>query len=286
MLPLTGCTSPPTPSSPSAASSPTTASTTGSPATPKPLRPPATIDPDDPDAWLSQVRVTRRGEVVRFHALWVAGEGDRDHRALVVGNGAERRHLARPNDAVLRQAFPTPSPTPPAEAAAVLGRLMLFPVPSLDPSTRAVIGGGDGATLLPFQRVARSEEYDDWFVQPLPRIDGEMAYVSGAVALGDGRLVALLDHFSDDRAGRPSDRHHGLWASHGRDWSAYSPLGARFEPPLPRVPDGWGPIVSLGATAAPDPIVWVTTWDHRLYVSSDQMRTFHELDARGAGAGS
>jgi hypothetical protein len=161
-----------------------------------------------------------------------------------------------------------------------MGRLLPLEVTSLARGTRVLVGGGDGATLLPFERVARSEEDDDWSVQRLPRFDGERAYVTGAVGLGDGRLVALLEHFSDDRAGRPAARHHGLWASSGEDWSSYAPLRPRFTPPLASNPDGWSGLVGLGASMDPDPVVWVTTWDQRVYVSTDAMRTFREVDAR------
>lgn len=234
----------------------------------------------DTDAFLVQTRVTRDGDRLDVSALWGLVNGNRNRRELVAGTGARLVRTAKPSDGEVRNAFPRPNPTTRIETASLLGRLLQLQVPSLDGATRVVIGGGDGATLLPFERVARSEEYGDWTVQPLPLFSGERAYVSGAVTLSDGRLVALLDHFSDDRGGHPANRNHGLWVSDGEDLSSYAPMVPRFVPALTQNPDGWSAVVTLDATTAPDPVVWVTTWDQRLYVSRDGMRTFREVAAR------
>ena len=64
---------------------------------------------------------------------------------------------------------------------------------------QVVIAGGDGATLKPFQKVARSTDRGEtWEVYDVTPIDGEMAYHYGGVGLADGRLLMLLDHFTDD----------------------------------------------------------------------------------------
>lgn len=228
---------------------------------------------------LARVAVTREGDRISFSALWTWGPGRR-HRELVMGDGASRDREPAPREADLRAAFPAPEPATPAEASAALGRLLPLPVTSLQGDTRLVIGGGDGATLLPFQKVAVSRDHDDWWAAPLPLFDGARAYVSGAFVARDGRLLALLDHFSDDRAGRPAERHHGLWRSTSRSLTRFTPFRPRFVPPLSAPRDGWGPVVSLSATRSPSPVVWVTTWDQRLYVSTDSARTFHEVDAR------
>ncbi len=162
-----------------------------------------------------------------------------------------------------------------------LSRLLPWPIDSLAPDVFAVAAGGDGATLFPFQRVVVSPDGGaSWQRFDVSPFEGEMAYSSGHVVTSDGRLVALLDHFSDDRPNRPSERHHGLWSSEGTNWSSYRPLSPRMTPPLEASPSGWAGIVSIGASAGADPLIWVTTWDHRLYVSTDDVRTFQEIPAR------
>jgi hypothetical protein len=49
---------------------------------------------------------------------------------------------------------------------------------------------------------------------------------------------------------------------------------------LHEAPKHWSPIVSLQASAAPDPVIWVTTWDRLLYVSADDGRSFRQIPAR------
>lgn len=239
----------------------------------------ASASPESQSRVLARIDVTRRGDELGFAALWVWGNG-RSHRELVIGTGDDVRRVEAPHDGDVTAAFPIPEPTQGIEASQVLGRLLTMEVPSLRPGTRVVLGGGDGATLFPFQKVAVSQEYDDWSVVALPRFGGEMAYTSGGVVLADGRLLVLLDHFGDDRAGRPSDRHHGLWISRSGDVGSYRPFEPRFVPPLTRPAGGWGPLVGIGASLRPDPVIHVSTWDHRVYASTDGGRTFREIDVR------
>ena len=233
----------------------------------------------DPDAAIVQAHVTREGGRLDVTALWVLAGRSANRRELVVRTAEGTTRVPHPGEGELRRAFPAVSPTTGQGASSVLGRLLALPVPSLRPGTRAVIGGGDGATQLPFEKVARSVP-DYWSVQPLPRFGGAMAYIGGGVVLSDGRLLVLLDHFSDDRGGKPAGRHHGLWVSRGDDWLAYRSLRPAFDPPVAEREDGWTEVYSLGASADPDPVIWVTTWDHRLYVSTDDARSFREIPAR------
>lgn len=166
--------------------------------------------------------------------------------------------------------------TPPAVPA--LEGLLQQPVTSMsgDQQTRVVAAGGDGATLLPFQEVARSTDRGKaWEVYDVDLGD-PLGYQSGAVGLADGRLLVLLDHFSDETRGRPADRWHGLWASDGGDWSSYAPHRASFEPALRPAPGGWSPLVALDARPG---VLWVRTWDSRLYTSTDDATTFREVRA-------
>ena len=54
----------------------------------------------------------------------------------------------------------------------------------------------------------------------------------------------------------------------------------RFSPPLTDTPEGWSPLIGLGAVVAPDPVIFATTWDNRVYVSTDEAKTFREIAVR------
>ncbi|CAN5437796.1 hypothetical protein BH09ACT12_BH09ACT12_02780 [soil metagenome] len=161
---------------------------------------------------------------------------------------------------------------------AALGRLLISPVPSLTRDTFAVIGGGDGATLFPFEKFERSTDGGEtWEGGDFPRFDGALAYENGSVVLADGRLLSVLGNFSDDRPGRRVDRVHGLYVSSGSDWTALVPLDPTFDPPLPTT-NGYSAIDTVNASADPDPVVWVTTTEGTFYVSTDNAATFSQLD--------
>ncbi|WP_162599958.1 hypothetical protein [Nocardioides solisilvae] len=157
--------------------------------------------------------------------------------------------------------------------------LMIQPVVSLRPGVQALVGGGDGATLFPFDQVARLEDRRDPVVAEFGGGGELAAYTTGQVVLSDGRFLALLDAWSDDRAGRPSARHHGLWLS-AADWGAYQPHEPVFTPPLPAATDGYSPFQQLAASAEPDPVIWVRTRDDQVYVSTDDAATFTLLPVR------
>lgn len=160
-------------------------------------------------------------------------------------------------------------PRPPADAG--LDGLLTQDAVSLDRRTvRAVLGGGDGATVLPFQRVARLAA-GTWTAYDVPLVDGERGYVSSAVVLPDGRLLALVPTWSGDRPGRPSAVHHGLWVSDDTDWSAWSPWAA--DP---------GGVRDLRADPRGGGVLWLVTGDDTapLVVSTDGGRTVRALRAR------
>ena len=170
--------------------------------------------------------------------------------------------------------------TYPSRATGLTG-LLPWTADSLDPDVVGVAGGGDGATLFPFARIARSTDGGSTFAAvDVPATQGARAFGSGFVVLADGRLLALLDHWSDDRDGRPSDRWHGLYASTGGDWSAYAPVRPDFTPAPSPAPRGFSPLVSLEADPARGGVVWTRTWEGRLYVSTDGARTFKEAATR------
>ena len=155
--------------------------------------------------------------------------------------------------------------------------LLPQPVTSLARDTLAIVSGGDGATLFPFQQASRSTDGGaTWTTAPLPLFDGERAYTEGQVVLPDGRLLALLTHFSEDRPDRPSARPHGLFVSKADDWSTMRPL--QPQPMTPPRPGTWSSLSHLGASPAPEPVVWIVDGD-RLLVSDGDLR-FEEVQLR------
>lgn len=212
---------------------------------------------------------------------WVLATSDDDARKVAYRTGSQRRLL---------EAMRLPEPMPPRlhEAGGRrMGNLNAWPAQSLRPGTYAIAGGGDGATLFPFQRVLRSTDAGTtWRRFDVPLFGAERAYSSGHVVATDGRLLVLVGHLSGDRAHDPSDLHHGLWVSDGDEWSSYRPLPVRLAPDQKRPPAGWSAITTLAASAGHDPVLWVTTWDHRAYVSLDDARSFREIRVPGEpGAG-
>jgi hypothetical protein len=214
-------------------------------------------------------------------AWWVLQRGGRTFGAIVTGTGRMTSASYAPASyRAWTEGEPPAAPSP----VPGMGDLLPEDVVTLSDRTRAQVSGHDGATLLPFERVARSVDGGPWERFDVPRTRGRMGYTAGQVVLPDGRLLVLLDAWSDDRPGRPSPVWHGLWVSDGADWAAYRPWRPSFRPALPasgRRP--WGPLDSLGAAIGArqtsGPVVWVTA-GNRLYVSTDGARTFREVPAR------
>jgi hypothetical protein len=238
----------------------------------------------DTHATLSAVSVRPGPAGPTVRAWWVVRRGGRTFGAVVTGTG---RMTPASYTAASYRTWAAGEPRA-AKPSAVPGMSGLLPsdVLSVRDGTRAQVGGHDGATLLPFERVARSVDGGPWETFDVPRTRGRLGYTAGQVVLPDGRLLVLLDAWSDDRPGRASPVWHGLWVSDGGDWAAYRPWRPSFTPALPaggRRPRG--PLVSLGAALDPGqasgPVVWVTT-ANRLYVSTDGARSFQEVPARPA----
>jgi hypothetical protein len=237
---------------------------------------------DDPGARLTGAYVERHGPTLSVNAYWICSHIRCGNQQVIASSAdgfatADYVHLTRRTYAE-RMLPPRPLRVPRLRE---LRHLITSPVTSLRRGLLAVVAGGDGATLLPFQRVVRSTDAGaTWRTFDIALTAGQRAYTSGQVVTSDGRLVALLDHWSGDRAGRPADRVHGLHASADTDWSSYHPLRARFDPPLVGAPRGFPSLVTFQASAAPDPVIWATTWDSRLYVSTDDAASFSEVPAR------
>ena len=264
-------------------SSDTGSSDTGSSAATTRFAPRAVVE--DAASALLDVQVTRTATGgLRVATGWacVAHRCRHDRAIAVSDDGFHTARYVRWNgpheERLLRQQGQEPTYL---SAATGLGHLMPWTATSLADGVVGVVGGGDGATLFPFERTARSTDGGDTFTTvDVPLSHGARAYGSGFVVLADGRLLALLDHWSDDRSGRPGPGHHGLWVSSGDDWSLYAPTESRFRPALGRAPRGFSPLVSLAASGQHGGVIWVQTWDDRVYASTDSARTFREVRSR------
>lgn len=239
----------------------------------------------NPNARLVAARVRPLGDGFRVAAWWrcLAPSCPRPHDVLAVSDdGFESvefmRDPFRRLDEVMAPALESTQGHVPA-----LKGMQQWRLPSLarDRHQLAVLGGGDGATLFPFEQVARSTDGgDSWTVFPVTRPNAVMPYAAGGVLLSDSRLVTLVSHWSDDDVNRPSDRPRGLMVSAGDDWSRFTPLETRFTPALTSPEPPWSPIESIDAMPGEHPAIWVTTSDNRLYVSVDDARTFQAIPAR------
>ncbi|KQZ75263.1 hypothetical protein [Nocardioides sp. Root151] len=96
-------------------------------------------------------------------------------------------------------------------------------VPSADPDRHAVVAGGDGATLFPFNVVHRWD--GDGAVQRFDQSSSPQAYIAHQAVLPDGRLLIDVEDWSD------GDAPTGLHVSAGDDWTRFTPvrLGAPFD---------------------------------------------------------
>lgn len=226
-------------------------STTATPTTAEPTTAPTTQQPAAQKVRKSQDPV----EPVDVTSLWVRRDGDR----------------------VWTETRPPQEPLRTTGIPALEGMLP-WPVASLRDGTIAIAGGYDGATVFPLSRVVASTDGgDSWTTYDVPEVEGERRSTTGHVLLSDRRLLVLVSNWSDDRVGQPSDRHHGFFVSDADDLGKLRPFHPRFSPPLTPTIDPWPAWVSLDASAAPDPVLWTATWDHRLYYSIDDGRRFTEL---------
>ena len=147
-------------------------------------------------------------------------------------------------------------------------------------TTRAVITGGDGATVLPINEL-HVDDGSGWRSFPGPE-DPVAFYGNGGAVLPNGRLLLSIMSWSDSVRHRPSSRPAGLWISAGRDWSDLSPvpMGAPFdtldlrrdEPPI------------LDIVVAPRKVTVYAVLESEagqtLWSSTDTGRTWTEVTAR------
>jgi hypothetical protein len=290
---LAACSSAPT-------GSPTTAPSTPPPATAISGSPVADEAPSRPARWsrervvqsrssyLLVSRVERTSDGLRVMTAWSCGDPRCGRqRAIAVGTDGFRtaRYLRW-----TRQSYDElfgPARLPP-DGLEDDGR-MAQPVVSLaveaDRHQVATLGS-DGATLYPFEAVARSADAGrTWTTREVERGEA-MPYVSGNIVLPDGRMLALIGNWSSDRRRGPGPEHHGLWVSTDPDLTRYTPYEPSLDPqPAPPDPElvpplaGPSPFVAMDASAQHGGIIWLQSWDARLWVSEDG-NGFREIPAR------
>lgn len=274
LLLLTACSGDDSPADPAGSAPVTSASPYVSP----PASPPASpsVEPSlqdvvtDPDAQLIAASAVLRHGRVLVTAAWRTGS----RRAIVRSDDRFATVTYRRwTMAHARAAFDVPVDPEPG----VLPGLLARSVATVGGTGEAMVGGGDGATLLPFEAAARLEG-TRWLRYDVPRVSGELAYVEGAVVLPDGRLLALLDHWSGDRGRHLSTPHHGLWVSDGGDWGSYAPYRPRFVPARSAIGKSAFPMADLGGTSGPSGVVFVRSGDS-FYVSRDG-RVFRQAPTR------
>jgi hypothetical protein len=247
----------------------------------------ATLEPTleeyvaDPDAVLTGARVRRTEDGFLVVANWIVERpGRRAKRILVTSEDGFR---TASYERYTRNGFfaqipfaEHPEPDPPSDG------LLVSPVTSLLPGTAARVLGGDGATLFPFQRTARSIDGGrTWTMFEVDEVDDERGYVTGGVVLADGRQLVNLTNWSGDRRNRPSKVHHGLWISDGGDWGSFAPYEPPFDPPIEQKPQEWPAYSSLDATTSPaGSVIWTSSAEGLLYVSTDDAKTFTAIPAR------
>lgn len=214
-------------------------------------------------------------------AWWTLRRGDKVLGAIVTSDDRfETAHYEKGSWARWAK-YQAPARKDRGPSIAAFKGLLASPVKSLEPGTRAFVAGGDGATLLPFQVVARSTDGVTWRAYRVPKTRGDQAYDEGDLVLADGRFLVLLDAWSSDRRRKPGPEYHGLWISRGDDWAHYLPYRPVFVPALgasASISEIWAqPGVSR---RAPQGLVVAIVGTNALYVSTDGAKTFHRLRAR------
>lgn len=291
VLPLAACADDPPPVAARDATSAATASASASASTPTPSGPTTTLrselSPEEvanhPEARLGLARVERTADGLRVITSWSL-DGAKARGAIATSeDGFATATYEEWNDRTATVAFPEvaePRQGPPNDDFS-----LLQPVPSLDPGVSegvsAYVMGGDGSTYLSFERVARSTDAgESWDLFDVPPVDDALPYIARAVALEDGRLLALVPGWSNDTR-RPGPNHHGLWVSDGDDWGSYAPVEPTYSPALSPQPKGFASVESLGGSRTnAGGVVWSTTWDGKLYASTDDGATFSEVAVR------
>lgn len=161
-------------------------------------------------------------------------------------------------------------------------RPILSLIPSAVGGTLAVAEGADGATLFPFIQIHRSTDGGATWEIVQESTETLTAYMEWAVVRPDGSLLVNLQNWSDDEAGNPSDRPHGLYESQGDAWADLAPVDTT----VPGIKDphaGWGWTASLLTTtvdAAGRQTLYVRDVEQRVFASTDGGRTWHAVAAR------
>lgn len=236
----------------------------------------------DPDATLVAAVLRPGPEGFTVAAWWTLARGNKLYKAIVTSDDRFASAHYEPGSGTRWARYEPSAKKVPVPNLAAFKGLIASPVTSLDPSTRAFVAGGDGATLLPFSVVARSTHGGSWRAHRVPTTHGDQAYDEGDLVLPDGRFLVLLDAWSSDRGPeQPGPEHHGLWITSGADWAHFRPYSPTFTPALvarDAVNGIWA--VPGASRQAPNGFVVVVTRRSLLYVSTDGARSFRSIRAR------
>jgi hypothetical protein len=144
----------------------------------------------------------------------------------------------------------------------------------------AVVQGGDGATLFPFDTVHRSTDGGATW-QMFDESPDDMAFLGWTLITPEGSLLVHIEGWSDEQRGRPSARPIGLYQSNGDDWA-----DMRYVQDVPESsqPEFFGTGFSLGDYApTPSGVLRLWIYDNagsRLLESGPGIHTWAEVPAR------
>lgn len=149
-------------------------------------------------------------------------------------------------------------------------------VESADPDTLAIVEGGDGATLFPFETLHVSRDGGaTWTRIPAFTPNDARGYLAWAFVRPDGELLVELDVWSDDQGRDPSGRSRGPYLSDGLDWSRMTPS----RPGVPDEDDNMPPMLQSATYDGADVTLYISD-GAEAYSSTDGGESWEPIAAR------
>jgi hypothetical protein len=198
------------------------------------------------------------------------------------GDGLLRGTVNPPGDGPMRLATSTDGGRSWTTTRAPAAQDGLTTTPIASASTaRALLSGGDGATLILLDMLHRSVDGGATWELHMGPTEPSTSIGSGLGVLPDGRLLLDLDRWSDGSRHHAGSRPRGLWVSAGQDWSDLRPieLGSPFHR-LDLRHDA-SPVISIDVTRDRLTVYAVTRGPRqRLWSSTDAGRTWTRVRSR------